>query len=74
LFSLGIYFLYGLVGEGVYWLNYYSGVSIKDTHEVMNLDVKSSLWSSVVRLVFTTLLLVGNKQILNIYRGLRHGG
>lgn len=74
LFSLGVYFFYGLIGEGVYWSNYFSGLSFEDGHEALSLDVKSSLWSLGVRFVFTTLLLAGNKQVVTIYKRLRHGG
>jgi len=74
MFSLGIYFLYGLVGEAIYWFKYLNGLTVWGVPEELSLDQTASLWAFSFRLVFAFLLLAGNQLIVKIYNSLRHGG
>ena len=72
LFSLGVYFLYSIVGEAVYWINFvkeYEGVQ-----EGLRIEQKAGIWSLAAKSLFTFVLLIGNRQIVKLFNKLRYGG
>ncbi len=74
MFALGIYFLYDIVGDSIYWLNYINGQRFADVPQAANYELKAGLWSLAAKAAFTGFLLAGNKRIVKLYFRLRHGG
>lgn len=74
IFAVAIYLLANLLGETVYWINLLSDPSYREmAFDQNNLggDTTARLWSYTVRLTFTLYLLLGNKQVVKLFRKLR---
>ena len=74
IFALGLYFLYGLIGEGIYWYKFLNDPEFNEIQTRISLDQKASLWAFAFRSVFVLLLLTGNRLIVKAYKALRYGG
>lgn len=73
-FTLGLYFLYGLIGEGIYWFKILNDPMFQKMQSELTLDQRASLWAFGFRAAFVFFLLIGNKYLLNIFNKLRLGG
>ena len=74
IFVLGVYFLYDLFGDSIYWFKFLNDPLITDFQTELSLSQKASLWSLGFQFIFVFLLLTGNRLIVKIYKALRYGG
>lgn len=74
LFTLGVYFLYNIVGDSVYWISLLNNQEYSAYQERMGIDQIAALWSLLVKALFTLVLLLGNRTIVNLFNRLRYGG
>jgi len=73
-FSTGIYFLYGLLGEGIYWFKFLNNPVFMEMQSELTVEQKANLWALYFRAIFVLLLLLGNRVIVKVYKALRYGG
>ena len=73
-FTLGLYFLYGLIGEGVYWVKILNDPSVQEIQSELSPDQLASLWAFGFRATFATFLLFGNQVLVRLFRRLRYAG
>lgn len=74
IFAVALYLLAGLLGETVYWFNLLSDSSYREMAFDQNnhgITTKADLWSYSARLIFTLYLIIGNKQVVRLFRKLR---
>ena len=74
IFVLGLYFLYGLIGQLTYWISFINDPVVSEPHTELTLDQKASLWAMLFKSIFVFLLLAGNRLIIKIYKALKYGG
>ena len=73
-FTLGLYFLYGLIGEGVYWVKILNDPMFQEVQSELSPDQRATLWAFGFRGIFTVFLLFGNQVLIKFFRRLRHAG
>jgi len=73
-FSLGVYFLYGVIGEGIYWLKILNDPMFQELQPNLSPDQKASLWAFGLRSIFVVFLLFGNRALVKLFQYLRHAG
>ena len=56
-FSLGLYFLYGVIGEGIYWVKILNDPMFQELQPNLSPDQKANLWALGIRSIFVVLLL-----------------
>ena len=74
LFSLGLYFLYDVIGDTVYWMSYINNYEYDGVQEAIRIELKVALWSLAAKSLFTFGLIFGNRQIVKLFNKLRYGG
>ena len=73
-FTLGLYFLYGLIGEGVYWVKILNNPMFQEFQSELSPDQQASLWAYGFRFIFTVFLLLGSQLLVRLFKRLRYAG
>ncbi|MEM7358950.1 MAG: hypothetical protein AAF431_07630 [Pseudomonadota bacterium] len=73
-FTLGLYLLYGLVGEFVYWVRFLNDPLVLELQQELPVDQIANLWALGFRTVLVVFLLVGNQTLGKFARWLRRAG
>ena len=73
-FTLGLYFLYGLIGEGVYWVKILNDPMVQEMQSELSSNQRASLWAFGFRAIFAIFLLLGNQVLVRFFRRLRYAG
>jgi hypothetical protein len=73
-FTLGLYLLYRVTGELVYWVKFLNDPLVQQMQGEIPADQMASLWALGIRTALVVVLLFGNKNIVQFLKWLRKAG